>query len=119
MRNKNLASSVLAACLIFLFLIILNQHDLALMMVGFVFLQIAMGLTSACLILLRIISLLKNRNAWFYYFSGTIQAGLCVTDIILLFNQSIIKSSLMIFLGLNAVLAAIIFYDIYKASYAK
>jgi hypothetical protein len=119
-KHINLTSSVIAAGLIFIFLIILNHHDVALMMLGFAFLQITMCSASVCLILLRVISLLKNKNAWFYYFSGTMQAGLCITDItLLLLNHSIIKSSLIIFSGLNAVLATIIFYDIYNASYAK
>jgi hypothetical protein len=120
MRNKNLASSVLAAGLIISSPFLLNPHDFILQMLGFIFLQITMVLTSAGLILLRLTSLFKHGGTWIYYFSGTIQFGLCVTDIILLlFNRSIIKSSLLIFLALNSILAAIIFYDIYKASYAK
>jgi hypothetical protein len=119
MRHKNQTSSVISAALILPFPIIFNPHDFVLLMLSFIILQLAMVLASAFLILLRITSLLKNKNYWFYYFSATMQAGLCVEDIILLFNQDIIKSSLLTFLALNGMLASIIFYDIYKTPNGK
>jgi hypothetical protein len=103
-----------------LFLIIFGRHDLPLMMIGFAFVQLAMGPISLFLILLRIANLLKNKKAWVYYFSGIIQTGFCIIDIILiLLNHTVIKSGMMIFLALNSVLAGIVFLDIYKPTYAK
>ena len=112
-RHINLARSAIATGFILSVYFYFFRSDLALTILGFLLLQVTMILTNTCLILMRIASWLKNKNAGFYYFSATMQAGLCIADIILLFNAGVIKSSLMIFLGLNALMATIIFYDIY------
>ena len=118
-RHINRLRSFIAVGLTLLFLIIFCRHNLDLMMTGYAIVQMTMGLICLCLILLRITALQRNKNGWFYYFAGTSQVGLCLIDIILLSNQSLIKSSLLLFLSLNLMLAAIIFFDIYKSPFAK
>ena len=118
-RHINRVRSFIVVGLALLFLIIFCRHNLDLMMTGYAIVQITMGLESLSLILLRITALQRNKNGWFYYFAGTSQVGLCVIDIILLSNQSLIKSSLLVFLSLNIMLVAIIFFDIYKSPNAK
>ncbi len=117
-RHIHRVRSLIVVGLTLLFLIIFGRHDLPLMMFGFAFMQLVMGPISLILILLRISTLLKNKNAPFYYLAGAIQVGLSVIDTILLFSNQVIKSNLVIFLALNAVLAAAIFFDVYKPHYA-
>ena len=98
----------------------IEAPELELIMMGFVFTQLTMAVICLFLFLLRITTLLKNKKTGFYHLSGTIQTGLCLIDLLLiLFSQSVIKSSLMIFVGLNAGMAIIIFFDIYKSPHGK
>jgi hypothetical protein len=119
-RYNKLGSSVFVVGLILSALFLLNPRDLILQILGFVALQMIMGLTSVLLILMRLAYLIKNKGAWFYYFSGTFQVFLLIADLILLFtSQTVTKKSMLVFICLNSLFASIIFMDIYKTKYAK
>jgi hypothetical protein len=93
--------------------------DLALLVTWFILLQMTLAITCACLIFLRVTTLLKNKKNWFYYLSAILQAGLGIADILLMFNPDILKSGMMILFSMNALLTTVIFYDIYKSPDGK
>jgi hypothetical protein len=113
LSKKNLSGSVFISGLIFLWAFLM-MSDHVLMVLVFIFAQVIMNMAAFFMILFRLIRIVKNKSSFIYCLTGIFQIFLAVMDILLLFNRSLIKQSLLIFLGINLFLGTCIFADIYN-----
>jgi hypothetical protein len=115
MINKTFLASVYITGTILLMEYV-NQKDKILFVLLFVITQLFAGITAVILILLRFFRFVRNRNSFFYSLTGSILLALLITDSLLLFDHTLVKRTILVFAGLNALMGIIILADVYKGN---
>jgi hypothetical protein len=100
-------------------MLFVDLKDEVLFALLFVITQLFAGTAAVLLILLRLLRIMKNSSSFFYSLAGTIQLALMITDILLLFDQSLVRRTMLVFTGLNALLGIWILTDAYKRNKRK
>jgi hypothetical protein len=110
-KNKNFPCSVFITGIVFV-MAFFNLKDASLFALVFVFTQLFAGLCAVLLILMRLTRIINNRSSFIYCLTGTFQLALFITDILLLFDHSLTRRAILIFIGLNGLLGICILTDI-------
>jgi hypothetical protein len=112
-KNKSFPALVFISGIVFL-MVFVNLKDEILFALLFVISQLFAGGAAVLLILLRLIRILKDRSSFIYSLTGTIQMALMITDVLLLFDHNLARSTMLVFTGLNALLGIYILTDTCK-----
>jgi len=100
-------------------MVFVNLNDEILFKLLFDLAQLFAGVAAVLLMLLRLFRSMRNRGSSIYSLTGAIQLALMITDVLLLFDHSLARRTLLIFTGLNALLGVYILTDICKRNKRK
>ncbi len=95
-------------------MVFVNLKDEILFALLFAITQLFGGIAAVLLILLRLTRIMRNRRSFIYSLTGRIQLALLITDILLLFDHSLIRRTILAFTGLNALLGICMMTNVYK-----
>jgi hypothetical protein len=113
MKNKNFLSAVFITGIVFL-MVWFTVKDETFFLLLFVITQLFAGLSAVILILLRFTRIMKTKSSCIYAWTGAIQLTLTGTDLLLLFDHSLVTLTILVFTGLNAFFGIGILADEHK-----
>src|ERR1700722_7500747 len=100
-------------------MVFINLKDETLFVLLFAIPQLLAGTAAVLLIFLRFFRLMRDRGLFIYSLTGAIQLALMITDIMLLFDHSLVRKTIVFFTGLNGILGIYILTESYKRKKKK
>jgi hypothetical protein len=112
-KNTRFPASSFIAGIVFL-MVFVNLEDEILFALLFAITQLFAAIAAVLLILLRFTRIMRYRSSFVYSLAGKVQLALLITDILLLFDHSLARKTILVFTALNAILGIFILTDAYK-----